>query len=275
MPWLPVSNLIAEHVANLAKADVNGLMLSWSLGGYPSPNLEIAQAFAQKPDASIETILSELANRRYGLHATPHALDAWAAFSNAFREFPYNIATVYTAPLQYGPANLLYAEPTGYKATMVGFAYDDLTAWRGIYPADIFIQQLQKLVVGWQKGLSDFDEVIANTTNEQKITAKQDGGIAKAAWIHFASVANQAMFVQCRDSLLQTGKDQVSSNALRKKIMQILANEKELASSLFEITRHDSRIGFEASNQYYYVVQDLVEKVLNCNYLMDYYKNKR
>lgn len=274
VPWLPVSNLIAEHASNLAKADVNGLMLSWSLGGYPSPNLEIAQAFAKNPNASIKTVLSELANRRYGAAASPFVLQAWEAFSKAFREFPYNIATVYTAPLQYGPSNLLYAEPTGYKATMVGFAYDDLTSWRGIYPSDIFIQQLQKVADGWKKGLSDFDAVVTHTKNEQRIIAKQDQNIAKAAWLHFASVANQAMFVQYRDSLLQSGNNQAVLKSLRKKIHQILNDEKTIAASLFEIIGQDSRIGFEASNQYYYVAQDLVEKVLDCNYLIDYYEGK-
>lgn len=154
---------------------------------------------------------------------------------------------------------------------MVGFAYDDLTSWRGIYPADIFIQQLQKVADGWKKGLSDFDAVVTHTKNEQRIIAKQDQNIAKAAWLHFASVANQAMFVQYRDSLLQSGNNQAILKSLRKKLNQILNNEKELAASLLEIISHDSRIGFEASNQYYYVAQDLVEKVLNCDYLIERY----
>jgi hypothetical protein len=35
------------------------------------------------------------------------------------------------------------------------------------------------------------------------------------------------------------------------------------------IQTHDSRIGFEASNQYNYVPVDLGEKVLNCRYLLE------
>jgi len=31
----------------------------------------------------------------------------------------------------------------------------------------------------------------------------------------------------------------------------------------------DSRIGFEASNQYFYLPLDLVEKVVNCQYVLD------
>ena len=40
------------------------------------------------------------------------------------------------------------------------------------------------------------------------------------------------------------------------------------AKALFRLTSQDSRIGFEASNHYYYVPQDLVEKVINCEHLL-------
>lgn len=271
VPWLPVSNLVAQHASNLSQAGVNGLMLSWSLGGYPSPNLEIAQAFSNNPNASIATVLTELATRRYGAASAHYAQQAWAAFSNAFSEFPYNISTVYTVPTQAGPSNLLYAKPTGYKASMVGIAYDDLTSWRSIYPPDIFVQQLQKVADGWQKGLAIFDTVLANSNAQQKITAEEDARIANAAWLHFASVANQSKFVIYRDSLSKTGISPAVTADLSNKLQQILNNEIQLAASLFEIIGKDSRIGFEASNQYYYVAQDLVEKILNCKYLLNYY----
>ncbi|MGA2700970.1 MAG: hypothetical protein ABSH35_07720 [Isosphaeraceae bacterium] len=38
---------------------------------------------------------------------------AWKAFSTAFREFPYDGAVLYNGPQQFGPANLLFASPTG------------------------------------------------------------------------------------------------------------------------------------------------------------------
>ena len=71
---------------------------------------------------------------------------AWRAFSGAFREFPFHVGVVYSAPLQLGPANLFWSEPTRYHATMVGFPYDDLDAWRAVYPPEIFIQQLEKVL---------------------------------------------------------------------------------------------------------------------------------
>ena len=49
LPYLPVMDLVAEHCHNLASLGVDGMMLSWSLGGYPSPNLDIAARFAVQP----------------------------------------------------------------------------------------------------------------------------------------------------------------------------------------------------------------------------------
>ena len=40
--------------------------------------------------------------------------------------------------------------------------------------------------------------------------------------------------------------------------------EIELALKLHAIVRRDSRIGFEASNHYYYSLNDLREKVVSC-----------
>ena len=49
----------------------------------------------------------------------------------------------------------------------------------------------------------------------------------------------------------------------------MLDEEIEIARKLHKIVIHDSRIGFEPSNQYLYVINDLKEKVLNCIYLKE------
>src|SRR5690606_33209808 len=138
VPWLPTLDLIAQHASNLAKTGIDGFMLSWSLGGYPSPNLEVAHQFAKNPHADPDAVLNAIADARYGEEAVSLVRKAWTAFSEAFREFPYGGSVLYRAPQQYGPSNLLYLKPTHYAATMVGFPYDDLDGWRGQYPKDVF-----------------------------------------------------------------------------------------------------------------------------------------
>ena len=49
----------------------------------------------------------------------------------------------------------------------------------------------------------------------------------------------------------------------------LLKNEIVLAKGLYAIQCSDSRIGFEATNHYYYVPVDLAEKVINCRDLLD------
>ncbi len=38
VPYLPVMDLVAEHCRNLASARLDGMMIGWTMGGYPSPN---------------------------------------------------------------------------------------------------------------------------------------------------------------------------------------------------------------------------------------------
>ena len=43
MPYLPVMDLVAEHCHNLAPAKLDGMLIGWTMGGYPSPNFQLAQ----------------------------------------------------------------------------------------------------------------------------------------------------------------------------------------------------------------------------------------
>jgi hypothetical protein len=267
VPYLSAYDLVARHGSNLAKADVDGLMLSWSLGGYPSPNLELFQRTAAGQDA--QAVLDEIAVRQFGASGAPHARKAWTLFSQAFEEFPYNGSVNYNAPLQVGPANLLFAKPTKYHATMVGIPYDDFNAWRGPYPADVFIAQLQKVVTGWNAGLVELNAAAESAPAEKAAAARAEVRLARAAMLHFASVADQARFVRARDALAAVNGSAPRRGELQGMLRQILGEEAQRAKELYRLQRADSRIGFEASNHYYYLPQDLEEKFLNCRQLME------
>ena len=206
VPYLPVMDLVAQHCHNLATAGVDGMMLSWSLGGYPSPNLEIAASFCRRPVPSIEEVLDGLAQRRFGPQGAPHARKAWTAMSRAFTEYPYHGAVLYQCPVQMGPANLLYPVATGYRATMVGFPYDDLNAWRGPYPAEVFADQFEKVAAGWQRGLTELQAAVAQTPASLRPEVEAELRFAQAARLHFQSVANQARFILLRDALANVAR---------------------------------------------------------------------
>lgn len=265
LPYLPVMDLVAEHCENLARMDVDGLMLSWSLGGYPSPNLEVAQRIIGHKEVNQEQVLDDLATEHFGSHAAPHVRKAWTAFSNAFREFPYGLG-LYSAPQQVGPANLLYRTPTGYPATMTCYPFDDLAGWCGMYPPEVLAEQFEKIASGWATGLEHFKQAVAATDSEHRDAAEEEFGLARAAATYWASVTNQIRFVMARDDLAKN-----DTPVLRTQLIKILDAETPLACQLFGLAKQDSRIGYEAANQYFYIPLDLVEKVVSCEYLKDRY----
>jgi hypothetical protein len=265
----------ARHAANLRSRGVNGLMLGWTLGGYPSPNFEVvaelgaASADGAAPDP--DNALARVAERRFGKELAPGVVRAWREYSAAFSEFPFHGSLVYSAPMQVGPANLLWGEPTGYRASMVGFPYDDLDGWRAVYPPEVFIGQFEKVATGFEHAHANiataFKACRTKLTAEQRATAVQELNVGEAAAIHFRSVANQARFVMARRRLKET-KSQESVQPACAELERLLRTEIELAVRLHAVQSRDSRIGFEASNQYYYVPVDLAEKVINCQDLL-------
>jgi hypothetical protein len=267
VPYIPAVENVARHAERLHAEHINGLMLGWTLGGYPSPNLEVVSETLAC--GSAQEAMQRVAERRFGPVLAPAAIKAWRAFSAAFSEFPYDVAVVYNSPQQVGPSNPLWNSPTGYAATMVGFPYDDLDSWRGIYPSEIFIRQFDTVADGFERALAEWKSATAAVTagKDQLGALAAEQRVAEACAIHFRSSANQAKYVGTRRKLAEE-KDASIALTQREELRRILKSEIELARRLYQIQSCDSRIGFEASNQYYYVPLDLVEKVLNCRNLL-------
>ncbi|MBI2434043.1 MAG: hypothetical protein HYV26_14370 [Candidatus Hydrogenedentes bacterium] len=278
VPYIPAVARVAQHALNLRGEQLDGIMLGWTLGGYPSPNLEVVKlAGLQEAAGSVEEILQQAAAQLFDDPAHQKAaVQAWQRMSEAFGEFPYNGGTVYSAPLQAGPSNLLWGEPTGYHASMVGIPYDDVDAWRSIYPAEVFAAQLEKVAAGFREGAeiledlsdqsdrSDLPDPSSATAIESEIR------IARTAAAHFQSVANQVRFTLARNALAQAAG--AERGKLLQEISTLLDAEVRLAKELYEIQIQDSRMGFEASNQYFYVPLDLAEKIINCEYLKTHWR---
>ncbi|MCL5670057.1 MAG: hypothetical protein M1423_01975 [Acidobacteria bacterium] len=266
VPYIPVPNLIVEHCQNLLKTDVRGLMASWTVGGYPSPNFEVAQEFYFSPPPSSDQALGNVARRRYGSRAAPAILEAWTIFSKAFENFPFGVA-IYTIPTQHGPANPLRLYPTGYKASMMLFPYDDYKTWAGAYPVETVEEQFAKMARAWEAGLKRFREALALVPAGKRALAQKDLGIAEVCHLHFQSVTHQVRFYLLR-ARLETGAPE-SQKAVLAQMIEIAKDEIELARREYAIARHNSTIGYEASNEYYFRPLDLVEKVLNCHQVIE------
>lgn len=261
VPYIPVPNLVARHCANLVRSGISGIMPSWTLGGYPSPNLEIAKEFYLSPAPSIDDVLRRVALRRYGKNAADLVLRAWTGFSNAFQLYPYSVA-IYTIPTQHGPANLLRATPTGVKNSMLLFPQDDYKSWAGKYPPQVVVREFSKMASLWREVLPEFRKAMEIAAGESRQSAPEDLAIAETCSIHFQSTANQIEFYMLRD--------QERTPAALARMRELARQEIELARRLYPIARRHSVIAFEASNHYYYRPADLIEKILNCRYLLDH-----
>ena len=250
VPYVPVMDLVAEHVRNLSESGVDGVMLSWSLGSAPTPNLSIFADYRRGEGTG--PVLDRLAERLYGKGGVSAARAAWKAYSEGFREYPFFISTVYSGNHTMGPANPLYLEPTGWTASMVGFPYDDLKRWRSIYPEEAFLGQMEKVRDGFVRGNAAFASLVESLDGPRQAAARRELGIFRAIENHFSAVCDQVRFVRARDR-----GDKAEMRACARR-------ELETAKRHLALVRADSRIGYECSNHYFYLPHDLIEKVLCC-----------
>lgn len=86
VPVLTVYPLIEEHIEKIKEEGVTNLMLSWTLGGFPSRNImHVAKYFYENYDAE-------------ALSETEAQKEAAQIFSDAFKEFPFHISVLYEGP---------------------------------------------------------------------------------------------------------------------------------------------------------------------------------
>ncbi|HPO14553.1 MAG TPA: hypothetical protein PLI09_14005 [Candidatus Hydrogenedentes bacterium] len=272
VPYIPAVANAAQHAYNLRSAKVDGIMLGWTLGGCPSPNLEVFAEMGREEEQSVDGVLARVAERRFGKTAAPFVVKAWKAYSQAFGEFPYHISTLYSGPQQMGPANPLWEKSTKYKATMVGFPYDDLDGWRSIYPAETFIPQFTKVADEFYAALNEMKNSLTemSLTDAQRKAIDEEMLVDEACAIHFRSVANQSCFVFARNALAPDLPN-VDRATMITMLETVVRSELELAKRLYALQTHDSRLGFEASNHYFFVPMDLAAKVINCEDLLTHW----
>jgi len=232
-PAIPVYPKIEEHMKNLQKEGVKHLLASWTLGGYPSLNIQYAaKYFYEKCEMPS---LSENLNKAVNI------------FSEAFSEFPFNVYALYFGPFGAGPSSMLFLDKTGYSSTMTCFAYDDIDNWRGIYPLETYISQLTKLCKIWKTGL---DLIENEPDGETKI-------MAEAVYCLYKSSLNQTLFYKARQE-----ND-------KQTMLKLAESETEITKLMLSLMNKNAAIGYEAANHYYFSKGQLVEKIINCNYVIE------
>lgn len=240
VPYLPVFDLTYRHIENLKKIGVEDFMLTWTLGGYPSPTLGMIAAETEDNlslNGWYRQVFGDEAERVHG---------AVQSFCQGLQAYPFSLDSLYFSPKTLGAANLWSLNKNDCPSTMVCYAFDDYETWTKPYGAETYLAQYRLLLSAWRKGL----ETLKTCQPSHAVLEMQ--AFAGAAYAHFTGDALQTEF-----SVL---KADVRKNKAR--LQEILAEEEENATSLLGLVRKNVAIGFETSNHYFYTERNLVEKVL-------------
>lgn len=260
VPYIPVVDLVKQHMEGLVENQVDGLMIGWTLGGYPSMNLEVMSQYYwtnEQPDESLQSIFGDM---------TPIIKEATATFSKAFQNFPFHIGTLYKGPQHMGPSNPLFEHNSHLWATMTGYPYDDLEQWRSVYPIDVFENQLKLTAEGFKAGL---DQLLAKITEKDLAQNKRLAefvDIATATYCLFQSSYQQTVYNVTRNAYDEETDSQKRAQ-MRAKIQQMLDAEIEIAMKMYAVMIHNSTIGYEAANHYFFNKYSMMEKIICCEYL--------
>lgn len=263
VPSVPTLNLVAEHAKNLSNQRIQGIMLSWSLGGFPSENLKLFQNF--RSGDNVEDALHRLAVSEYGEEVAPIVREAWRLCSESYRQYPYHMVMLYKGPQHMGPSNPILSHPSGYNATMVGLPYDNLDGWRAVYPTDIWLQQMDLCAQGFQDGAQLLEKARDGVSDQFRNALDNEIRRMKTVYIHLKSGAEQGRFIDARNRLA-TAKTEAERQALRNIMRKALAAERNLIVQMLPLCSEDSSIGYESSNQYFYVPLDLIEALASISY---------
>ena len=242
-PYIPVYDLFYQHFQNLNAMGVRDYMLTWTLGGYPSPVFDLSADYAEQGDAFD---LDNWYQRQYGEQGDK-VHQAVKEFCVGIKKYPFSIDSLYFSPKTLGPALLWDWQQEEKISTMVCYAYDDYETWIKPYPYEVYVSQYEKLLSAWEKGLNGL-KALSETEKLRELKI-----CAQTAYIHFKS------------DLLQTKFSYYKRNKARyeKEFTNIFREETEIVKSLLSIIAESSYVGYETSNHYFYNERNLLEKLLN------------
>ena len=199
-----------------------------------------------------------MALSEYGEKASGLVREAWRLCSEGFKEYPYHINVLYRGPQHMGPSNPLMIKPTGYNATMVGLPYDNLERWTGVYPADVWIAQMELTATGFAEGVEQLREAMKVVDRKHRAGLESLYRRAEAVRIHLQSAAEQARFYKARN-LYYAENDALTREECIRTMRKACVAERQLIEDAMKVVTRDSSIGYESSNHYFYLPIDLVE----------------
>jgi hypothetical protein len=129
------------------------------------------------------------------------------------------------------------------------------------------MRAFQRLTADWKTAFEILQQAGSAVPDRLRGNYSEMLRYVNVCYLHFQSSLNQIRFIIDRCEIQHNLAD----------ILMILNNEIKMAVELCRCQCDDSKIGFEASNHYLYTPNQLMEKVINCefhyNYLITKYKS--
>jgi len=247
VPYLPAFDLVVEHLNNLQAVGVKNLLLSWTTGGYPSKTLKLVNEFYSDTNFSLEKFYKD--NYNY-----PEIVKkAVSLFCEGFRSFPFSINVLYYSPHTLGPSNLWSLKQENKRSSMVCFSFDDYKNYTSPYPYAVYVRLYRKLLNRFMKAM----DLLEKYTSDKDICEIYN--YIRVAYVHFKA------------DLLQTRFSHYKNKPIKNKevLLDCLNKERQITVELIKLIAKDARIGFEASNHYFYTERNLLEKIINTDKLIE------
>ena len=257
VPYIPVPHVVYDKFAAAQKLRVNGAMINWIVGGYPSLMLKAAGEASFAPLVPRDQAMHRLAALYWDPAQAEPIVRAWEQFSRTFQQYLCSPHVFYYGPIARCPSYQLHLEQESQLAEPYNWGitrerkrqpYEDQVArWLGPFTAEELIHSFRSMGDQWVQGLTVLSGCLKRAPSDQNL--RKQYAVAAAARLQFLSMANVIEFYTTRDRLRQAPSGDQSS--LVRRMRAIVESDIALAKEMKSHVAVDPSLGFE-SEMYYY-----------------------
>jgi hypothetical protein len=251
VPYVPVSPVVYDKLAAMHALHLQGSMMNWIIGGYPSMLLKVAGEASFAPLIPREELLERVAAGYWGPNHAKVVRQAWEIFSEAYNSYLCAVQVFYYGPVTRSPAYHLHLEKEPDRALPYNWGLtrerhpqpfeDGVNRWTGPFTSDQLAKSFREIVSRWQKGLDLLRPLLdAKSTVE----LRRQYIISAAVSVQLTSAANVFDFYTLRDRLITANEE--DEHTLVQQMIVVVESDIAKAHEMHEYATTDSAIGFES-----------------------------
>lgn len=250
-PWLPMPVPAINKILASRRLGVEGALLTWVLGGWPSPILKATceACFSGSEDAN--EILTRVAGITFGQDMSGPACAGWRSFADAFERLPFCLELQRESPLTRSPQYHLTLEtetrptpPYNWGITRQRITQpfrNDVQNWLGDYTCEEMIGCLRDMCDRWETALSQFEGVAF--PGAVPMAFSYECAISRASLIQFQSCANVYEFCDLRERLAAAENRSVCVQMMQR-MLALAEAERQLACDMLPLLDKHPAIGY-------------------------------